>query len=88
MVKWKIKDQNLIFNYIKQCFEGNGCPEELGTDNGKEFTNRKLKYFLIDKNTKFIHNQLFNTREQGYIERLHRTSKIKLLCTRLDDINN
>lgn len=79
------KSADTILRCLKECFEKNGIPEELGTDNGTEFVNRKVKNFLISKNIKFIHGKAFNPRSQGCVERLHRTLKINLISKKIDD---
>ena len=79
------KSADTILQCLKECFVKNGIPEELGTDNGTEFVNRKVKNFLISKNIKFIHGKAFNPRSQGCVERLHRTLKINLISKKIDD---
>ena len=82
------KNANTIFNCIVDCFDNNGFPEELGTDHGLEFCNKKLKLYLNSKNIKFIHGCAFQPRSQGCAERLHRTLKINLVANKLIDGDN
>ena len=82
------KTADTILDKIKDCFLNHGYPEELGTDNSPEFSNRKLNEFLLSKNIKFIHGRPFNPRSQGSVERLHRTLKINLLSYKLDIWDN
>ena len=78
------KTADIVLDKIKDCFLNHGYPEEFGTDNGPEFSNRKLNEFLLSKNIKLIHGKAFNPRSQGSVERLHRTLKINLLSYKLD----
>ena len=48
------KESDNILDCIKDCFKNNGLSQELGTDNGKEFCNRKLKNYLDSNKVKFI----------------------------------
>ena len=75
-------------NYIKDFIKNYGIPDELGTYNGKEFSNKKLKNYLTKNNIKFIHGSAYNPRSQGCVERLHRTIKISLICNKLENKNN
>ena len=81
------KAENILFN-IKECFEKIGFPDELGTDNGTEFSNKLMKKFLEDNNVKFIHGRAYNPRSQGCVERFHRSIKIALICKKLEEGNN
>ena len=83
----KDKKANTVLFYIKECFKKIGIPKQLGTDNGSEFSNNKMKNYLDENKIKFIHGSAYNPRSQGAIERLHRTIKNSLLCRKIDKGN-
>ena len=56
----KQKDSDTTLNYIKEFIKNYGIRDELGTDNGKEFSNNKLKNYLSENNIKFIHGRTYN----------------------------
>ena len=43
------KEANTIFKNLKIALECNGFPEELGSDNGKEFKNKIIETYLKEK---------------------------------------
>ena len=71
------KTADIALNKIKDCLLNHGYPEEFGTDNGPEFSKRKINKFLLSKNIKFIHGKAFNPRSQGSVERLFVNKLIK-----------
>ena len=81
----KNKNAKTILDCIKECFSKYGNPDEFGSDNGKEFSNKNLNEYLKSNNIKFIHGKAYNPKSQGCVERLNRTLKIKLLSKYLDD---
>ena len=83
----KDKKANTVLFCIKECFKKIGIPKQLGTDNGSEFSNNKMKNYLDENKIKFIHGSAYNPRSQGAIERLHRTIKNSLLCRKIDKGN-
>ena len=64
-------------NFALECY---GYPEEIGTDNGKEFKNKIIEDFLTEKNIKFIQGMPYNPHSQGVVERFHQTIKDMLFC--------
>ena len=73
--------------YLNISFEINGYPEELGSDNGKEFKNSIIENYLRDNNIKFIHGNPYNPHSQGVVERFHQTIKDLLYCYYFDKDN-
>ena len=43
------KESNTILKYLKITLETNGFPEEIGSDNGKEFKNALIENYLKKK---------------------------------------
>ena len=60
-------------------------PEEIGSDNGKEFRNRLIEDYLNDKNINYIHGNPYNPHSQGVVERFHKTVKDSLYCLYADN---
>ena len=54
------KTVDIILYKIKDSFLNHGYPEEFGSDNGSEFSNKKLNEYILSKNIKFIHGKAFN----------------------------
>ena len=79
------KESNSIFNALKICLECNGFPEELGSDNRKEFRNKIIEGYLKDKDIKYIHGNPYNPHSQGVVERFHKTVKDALYCMYADN---
>ena len=48
----KDKKANTVLFYIKECFKKIGIPKQLGTDNGSEFSNNKMKNYLDENKIK------------------------------------
>ena len=70
------KNAKSILVFIKDCFSKFAIPDEFGSDNRKEFSNKILNEYLTNNNIKFIHGKACNPKFQGYIEKLNRTLKI------------
>ena len=75
------KEASTIFKSLKNCLECNGFPEEIGSDNRKEFRNNHLKI----KNINYIHGNPYNPHSQGVVERFHKTIKDSLYCMYADN---
>ena len=69
------KESKTIFKYLKASLEANGFPEEIGSDNGREFKNSLIENFLKENNVEFIHGAPYNPHSQGVVERFHQTIK-------------
>ena len=69
------KEANIILKYLKLALECNGYPEEIGSDNGREFKNNLIENYLKENNIKFIHWAPYNPHSQGVVERFHQTIK-------------
>ena len=82
------KEANTVFKNLKTALECNGFPEELGSDNGKEFKNKILEKYLKEKNIKFVHGLPYNPHSQGVVERFHKTVKDHLYSVYCDDIES
>ena len=54
------KEAKTILESLKIALECNGFPEEIGSDNGKEFKNNLIEGYLREKNIKFIHGLPYN----------------------------
>ena len=74
------KEAKNILSKLKIAFEGNGYPEEVGSDNGREFKNKIIEDFLEEKHIKIIHGMPYNPHSQGVVERFHQTIKDMLYC--------
>ena len=81
----KNKEAKTILHFLTFALECYGYPEEIGTDNGKEFKNKTIENFLKDKNIKFIHGKPYNPHSQGVVERYHQTIKDMLFCKYAED---
>ena len=82
------KEAKTILESLKIAFECNGFPEEIGSDNGKEFKNTLIEGYLKEKNIKFIHGMPYNPHSQGVVERFHKTIKDYLYSIYSDDKDN
>ena len=82
------KKSETVLQFLKISFEINGYPEELGSDNGKEFKNLLIENYLRDNNIKFIHGNPYNPHSQGVVERFHQTIKDLLYCYYFDENKN
>ena len=82
------KEANTIFENLKTALECNGFPEELGSDNGKEFKNKILESYLNEKNVTFVHGLPYNPHSQGVVERFHKTVKDSLYSLYCDNIES
>jgi len=69
------KESKTIFKYLKIALEVNGFPEEIGSDNGREFKNSLIENYLKENNVDFIHGAPYNPHSQGVVERFHQTIK-------------
>ena len=69
------KESKTILKYLKIALECNGFPEEIGSDNGREFKNELIEKYLNDNEIKFIHGLPYNPHSQGFVERFHQTIK-------------
>ena len=69
------KEAFTILKYLKISFECNGFPEELGSDNGREFKNKTIENYLMENDIKFVHGAPYNPHSQGVVERFHQTLK-------------
>ena len=79
----KNKDATTVLSKIKLYFEMNGTPTLFHTDNGKEFKNRDLKFFLENKNTTYITSAPYHPQSNGCCEAIHKEIKKYLL----DELN-
>ena len=82
------KESSTIFKYLKIALECNGFPNEIGSDNGKEFRNNLIDDYLKSKNINYIHGMPYNPHSQGVVERFHKTIKDGLYCLYEDDPHN
>ena len=71
----KNKGASLVLSKMKSFFEINGKPELFPTDNGKEFKNNKLKYYLENHNIKYIISTPYHPQSNGCCEALHKEIK-------------
>ena len=79
------KEAKTILYYLNFALECNGIPEEIGTDNGKEFKNKIIENYLTKKEIKLIHGSPYNPHSQGVVERFHQTIKDMLFCKYAED---
>jgi len=70
-----------------ECFKIIG-KQEIGSDNGSEFVNKKVKNLLEKNNILFVHGKPYNPHSQGTVERVHRTVRTALICKYLESKNN
>ena len=64
-------------------------PEKIVTDNGKEFTNNKIKKFCKKIDVELLHGRARHSQTQGVVERYNRTINYLLKNAYLDaKINN
>ena len=82
------KEAKTILKFLKNALECNGFPNELGSDNGREFRNDIIENYLKSKNINFIHGIPYNPHSQGVVERFHKTVKDALYCLYSDDPDN
>ena len=79
------KESKTILKYLKLALECNGFPEEIGSDNGKEFKNELIENYLNENDIKFIHGAPYNPHSQGVVERFHQTLKDLLYSIYADE---
>ena len=48
------KDETTVINKIKLFIQNNGKPDKILTDNGKEYTNKKIRNFCKKNNRQWI----------------------------------
>ena len=82
------KSAKIICEKLEHCFKTIGVPKQIGSDNGSEFVNKKVKNLLNKNNIKFIHGKPYNPHSQGVVERVHRTIRTALICKYLEDKKN
>ena len=82
------KKSSTIFKNLKFALDCNGFPNEIGSDNGKEFRNELIEKYLKSKNINYIHGMPYNPHSQGVVERFHKTIKDGLYCLYNDDPEN
>ena len=82
------KEAKTILYYLNFALECNGIPEEIGTDNGKEFKNKLIETYLHDREIKLIHGMPYNPHSQGVVERFHQTIKDMLFCKYAENPKN
>ena len=77
LISFKIanKKGKTISEKLDICFKKFGCPEQIGTDNGSEFSNKHVKILLNKYNIKLINGKPFNPHSQSTVERVHKTVK-------------
>ena len=69
------KEAKTILRYLKLALECDRLPEEIGSDNGKEFKNILIENYLKENDITFIHGSPYNPHSQGVVERFHQTIK-------------
>lgn len=62
----------IIRDKLKSYFNKFGYPLQIGTDNGSEFNNKKVKKLLDTNNILHIKSKPYNPHSQGIVERVHR----------------
>ena len=82
------KNAKIICDKLEDCFKTIGVPKQIGSDNGSEFVNKKVKKLLNENHIKFIHWKPYNPHSQGVVERVHRTIRTALICKYLEDKKN
>ena len=87
LISFKIanKKGKTISEKLDICFKKFGCPEQIGTDNGSEFSNKHVKILLNKYNIKLIKGKPYNQHSQGTVERVHKTVKTMLICKYLEN---
>ena len=77
LISFKIanKKGKTISEKLDICFKKFGCPEQIGADNGSEFSNKHVKILLNKINIKLINGKPYNPHSQGTVERVHKTVK-------------
>jgi len=69
------KEAKTILRYLKLSLECNGFPEEIGSDNGKEFKNILIENYLKENDITFIHGAPYNPHSQRVVEKFHQIIK-------------
>ena len=62
-------------HYLEFALECYGMPEEIGSDNGREFKNKIMENYLAKNEIKIIHGMPYNPHSPGVVERFHQTTK-------------
>ena len=69
------KEAKTILHYLEFALECYGMPEEIGSDNGREFKNKIMENYLAKNEIKIIHGMPYNPHSPGVVERFHQTTK-------------
>ena len=83
--KFLISDGKTTATHLKNCFKDYGEPEQIGSDNGSEFTNKNVTNLLNAENIDLILGKPYNPHSQGTVERVHRTVRNALVCKYLEN---
>ena len=73
-----ITSKNIIC-ILMNIFSRLGFPEEIVSDNGRQFVSQEFEQFLRSKNIKHVRSSPYYPRSNGKIERFHRYLKKNLL---------
>ena len=77
-VPLKHKTASNVLKLLNTDVQQRGYPMIVQTDNGLEFNNELLKFFLIEKNIQFKRGRPRHPQNQGQIERANQTSMRKI----------
>ena len=73
---------------LEMCFKEYGVPEQLGSDNGSEFTNKDVTKLLKKHNIRHVYGKPYCPHSQRIMERAHRTIKTAILAKYLENKKN
>lgn len=81
LISYSIKDKvgKTISMLLNKTFKKYGKPEQLLSDNGSEFINKKVKSLVDKEGISFIHCKPYNPHSQGTVERVHLTVRDALI---------
>ena len=68
------KTGNNIVDSLKKFIDLYGAPNEFSSDNGREFVNKEVQSFFLNKNINIIKGRPYNPKNQGVVERIHSTN--------------
>ena len=74
------KTAESVLKKIQKFFSYYGEPEQFGSDNGKEFVNKKIIDYIDSKNIELVRGLPYNPHSQGSMEILHQTLKKSLFA--------
>lgn len=75
-----------VIEFVSELFARWGLPEELVSDNGRQFVSSEFEDFLVLSGVKHIKSSLYHAMCNGMLERFHRTLKSAIRVSRSERV--